>query len=154
MVHGNTYDYSAVKYSDYNYTKVIIVCPQHGAFLQLPNNHNSGDGCPTCDRSRGEKEVASALSALGFNFVPQAKLIPGRNHRFDFHLPRLNTLIEYNGEQHYVVVPWWGGKRHLNRVCRNDRYKARWARRNGYRLITIPYTVVDIEGYLRKRLAA
>lgn len=47
-IHGNTYDYSSVKYS-LNNSKVTIICPTHGKFNQRPNNHLSGNGCPKCN---------------------------------------------------------------------------------------------------------
>lgn len=52
--HGNKYDYSKVKYIDAR-TKVCIVCPEHGEFLQNPSGHLSGKGCPKCaiDESKG-----------------------------------------------------------------------------------------------------
>lgn len=46
-VHGNRYDYSKVIYIN-SYTKVEIVCKDHGSFTQKPNNHNRGQGCPKC----------------------------------------------------------------------------------------------------------
>lgn len=46
-VHGDRYDYSAVEYKD-NKTKVRILCPEHGEFLQDPSNHFAGKGCPAC----------------------------------------------------------------------------------------------------------
>ena len=50
--HGDTYDYSKVKYIS-GHKKVIIVCPVHGDFEQTPNNHLSGGsskgaGCLKC----------------------------------------------------------------------------------------------------------
>ena len=47
--HGNKYDYSKVDYKD-SKTKVCIVCPEdgHGEFLQTPDNHTQGNGCPKC----------------------------------------------------------------------------------------------------------
>lgn len=45
MIHGNRYDYSKVVYVN-TYTKVEIVCKQHGSFLQDPHNHLKGRGCP------------------------------------------------------------------------------------------------------------
>jgi hypothetical protein len=45
--HGNFYDYSEVVYLN-NSTKVKIICPNHGAFWQQPNNHLQGKGCPQC----------------------------------------------------------------------------------------------------------
>lgn len=45
--HGDKYDYSKVVYKDAR-TKVCIVCPIHGEFLQTPGKHLSGQGCPKC----------------------------------------------------------------------------------------------------------
>jgi hypothetical protein len=46
-VHGDLYDYSSVHYS-YNDVKVKIICKVHGDFLQKPNSHLQGHGCPEC----------------------------------------------------------------------------------------------------------
>ena len=46
-VHGDKYDYSKVRYNN-SKEKVIIICPKHGDFLQTPNSHLSGSGCPDC----------------------------------------------------------------------------------------------------------
>ena len=47
VVHGNEYDYSKVEYKN-NREKVCIICPEHGEFLQSPNAHLRGAGCPLC----------------------------------------------------------------------------------------------------------
>ncbi len=46
-VHGDKYDYSKVEYVK-SKTKVTIICPKHGEFLQTPQKHLSGQGCPNC----------------------------------------------------------------------------------------------------------
>lgn len=46
-VHGGKYDYEKVEYLN-NHTKVIIRCPNHGYFEQIPNSHLNGRGCPIC----------------------------------------------------------------------------------------------------------
>ena len=46
--HNFKYDYSKVEYKD-NKTPVCIICPEHGEFWQIPNNHLRGDGgCKEC----------------------------------------------------------------------------------------------------------
>jgi len=45
--HGDKYDYSLVKYVNFN-TKVEIICKIHGSFFQRPNSHKNGAGCPKC----------------------------------------------------------------------------------------------------------
>lgn len=46
-VHGDKYDYSKVDYTNCM-SKVIIICPDHGEFLQAPVKHWSGQRCPYC----------------------------------------------------------------------------------------------------------
>lgn len=46
-VHGDKYDYSKVKY-DGSFTKICIICPEHGEFWQTPANHLNGAGCSVC----------------------------------------------------------------------------------------------------------
>jgi very-short-patch-repair endonuclease len=46
-VHKDKYIYSKVSYSGIN-NKIIIICPEHGEFLQTPYNHYHNHGCPKC----------------------------------------------------------------------------------------------------------
>lgn len=45
------YNYDKVKYIN-SYAKVIITCLVHGDFLQSPNSHLNGAGCPECASDR------------------------------------------------------------------------------------------------------
>ena len=45
--HGDKYDYSKVRYNG-AYTKVEIICKEHGSFFQNPSKHSGGNGCPAC----------------------------------------------------------------------------------------------------------
>ena len=49
-IHNNKYDYSKFNYVNI-FTDGIIVCPIHGEFLQIPNTHLRGCGCPKCGRN-------------------------------------------------------------------------------------------------------
>ena len=46
-VHGETYNYEKIKYVT-SLKKVEIICAKHGEFLQSPNSHVKGTGCPKC----------------------------------------------------------------------------------------------------------
>ena len=50
QTHGDFYDYSKVKYVG-SRDKVIIICPNHGEFLQLAKDHHYY-GCKKCFRER------------------------------------------------------------------------------------------------------
>lgn len=54
-LHGDKFDYSQVDYVN-SRTKVTIVCPIHGAFLQAPHKHLAGQGCRKCGFLRSSKE--------------------------------------------------------------------------------------------------
>jgi len=53
--HGNTYDYSLVKYKRSS-EKVIIICKKHGEFTQIANSHTLGYGCSKCGFDKISKE--------------------------------------------------------------------------------------------------
>ena len=46
-IHQDRYDYSKVEYKN-NRTKVILICKEHGEFLQTPSEHLVGSGCIDC----------------------------------------------------------------------------------------------------------
>lgn len=76
-IHGNKYDYSKVKYVD-SQTKVIIICPVHGEFTQIPTTHLQGSGCPKCGKER--KLASMRMTQEGF--INKAKSIHGS--RYDY----------------------------------------------------------------------
>ena len=45
--HGGRYDYSKVRYVTKS-DKVVIICPEHGEFVQEANAHMRGVGCASC----------------------------------------------------------------------------------------------------------
>jgi hypothetical protein len=48
LSHRDKYNYSKVNYTN-NLTKITIICPIHGEFIQTPNNHlNQSQGCSKC----------------------------------------------------------------------------------------------------------
>ncbi len=51
VTHKNKYDYSLLCYVNSS-TKIKIICPVHGEFLQLPNNHSAGKGCSKCKNEK------------------------------------------------------------------------------------------------------
>ena len=68
-VHGDKYDYSKVNYINEK-TKVIIICPIHGEFLQTPRSHLvGGSGCPIC---------ANNVKLTTEQFIERANEVHGR----------------------------------------------------------------------------
>ena len=50
-IHGNKYDYSKVNYINYE-TQILIICNEHGEFLQRPSVHLLGYGCNICSNKK------------------------------------------------------------------------------------------------------
>lgn len=103
------YDYSLFDYKGTN-EKGIIICPQHGKFLKEPNKHlNRKQGCPFCSKqktiSKGELEIKNILEENKLDYkmefiIKKSKYL--KNKPFDFYIPALNLLIEFQGEQHFI----------------------------------------------------
>jgi hypothetical protein len=126
-VHGVFYDYSKVKYEKTN-KKVDIVCPKHGLFKQTPNDHISNkNGCPICNESKGEREIAKWLDQNNIAYIRQHKFLDCKDIRplpFDFYLPNYNTCIEYDGEQHFKEISVFNNKNNnLLKIKKRDKIK-------------------------------
>jgi hypothetical protein len=56
-IHGDKYDYSKVEWEN-TYTKITIICPIHGEFTQVPQNHiRLKCGCRNCGREIAKAKV-------------------------------------------------------------------------------------------------
>lgn len=158
-VHGDEYDYSSVEYINAS-TKVEIKCRKHGIFMQNPDSHLRGSGCPTCRASKGEKAIVDYLIQKNINFIRQYKikltplLFSRNNLRVDFYLPTYNMVIEFNGVQHYKWVKNWNlTKNNFGEQQERDRRLREYCHDNGINLIEIPYTKInDIPQILSKAL--
>lgn len=96
-VHGDTYDYSRVKYI-HSKMDVEIICPSHGSFLQRPNNHVAQEhGCPKCTTrvSKGETEVAEFIAQ--YATIETSDRTQIKPFELDIFLPEKSIAIEYNG---------------------------------------------------------
>ena len=96
-IHGNKYDYSLVDYKDAK-TKIKIICPEHGQFEQLPNNHMSCQGCPYCSKKLGYLKKRTSNS----KFIDKAKLIHG--DKYDYSL----TNYTLNSNSVKIICPTHG----------------------------------------------
>ena len=161
-IHGNKYDYSLVNYKD-GRTNVRIICSKHGEFLQQPFNHINGSGCPVCQESKGEKFVTEILTKNKINHLRQYKFtdctnklngIACRKLPFDFYIPNKNTCVEYDGRQHYEPITGFGGEEAFKTQKIRDKIKNQYCKKNGIKLIRIPYTMKteEIEPYILKEL--
>ncbi len=146
-IHNDKYSYSLVNYKTYE-SKVKIVCPFHGEFSQQANFHLNGSGCPKCRASQGEKKIAAILRAKDIRYTKQKKFKDCKNIRelpFDFYIPDLNLLIEYDGQQHFKPVSIFGGEPAFKKVRENDSIKNKFCKDSNIKLVRISYKEDVIE---------
>lgn len=136
-VHGDKYDYSKVKYKNTD-TKICIVCPEHGKFLQTPYNHIKGHGCPKCCTSNLEKNLESFLIDNNISFESQKTfdwLIYKSNLYLDFYLPDYNVAIECQGEQHFKPIEFFGGEKGFQYIQNRDITKKQLCTNHGINIL-------------------
>lgn len=152
-VHGSQYRYP----DPYKLARqhIEVECIKHGLFLVTPNSHLRGHGCPVCSESFGERKVARALEKLRLDYTREKKFPDCRDKRplrFDFWVPKLNALVEFDGLQHHKPYKLFGGAEMFAVTQRRDRIKTAYARKKKIRLIRVKYSVRDVETFLVKKL--
>lgn len=144
-VHDFRYNYDKSDYIS-NQTKVTITCPVHGDFTQRPLSHIQGNGCPNCNESKGEKEIAKFLDKYNIFYERQKKFHDCRNIfelPFDFYIPSARTCIEFDGKQHFQPMKFFGGLKAYESLKINDKIKENYCEDNYINLIRIRYDQFD-----------
>jgi hypothetical protein len=148
------YTYDNVVYIG-SFIKVNITCPIHspiqGDFPQTPNNHLQGMGCPWCNKSKGEKRISQILFEKNIKSIPLKKYDDCISYRsrnelskrcykleFDFYLPENNTLVEYDGEYHFIQRKNVSLEQYRYNVL-NDREKNEYTKAKNIKFIRIGY---------------
>ena len=90
-IHNNKYDYSKVEYT-LSSNKVCIICPEHGEFWQVANEHLKGHGCPKC----GFNNISIKTRLNTNEFITKAKLIHG--NKYDY------SKVEYVTNNKIVTI--------------------------------------------------
>jgi len=136
-IHGNRYDYSLVDYKN-NKTKINIICHIHGEFFQTPSDHLSGNECPICSLSKGEKKINDIFKKNNIIFIPQKKFnncILKRELPFDCYLSEIKCCIEFHGEQHFRPIEFFERKCSFSNQQKKDKIKERYCKLNKIPLI-------------------
>ncbi len=137
-VHGDKYNYSKVEYVN-SKTKICIICPIHGEFLQAPNKHLLGQGCPLCSESKLEEETRILLENNKIRFEYQKRFDWLGKKSLDFYLPDYNIAIECQGKQHFIPSDFFGGEKRLLETKARDKEKAILCKTNDVKLIYYNY---------------
>lgn len=151
----NRKDIELVKYNSKG--KSIFRCLEcNREFKQYHHHITKGGKCIHCAISKGELAVKSILEDLNINYIMQhsfKEYNEVKRLRFDFYIPNKNICIEYQGEQHYRPVEYFGGEKKFKDQVKKDNLKRKFCKENDIKLIEIPYHVNDIKHILEKNIA-
>lgn len=144
-LHNDRYDY----FQDYtgSRNKISIYCKIHNKiFTQYAYAHlNKNQGCLLCKSlSKGEDKIIKIFDSWGFEYIREKTFDDllsnkGSKLRFDFYLPYLNLIVEYDGPQHFEPIKWFGGEEYYNNLVENDKIKEKYCKQHDIKLFRIKY---------------
>ena len=108
----------------------------------LLNGHTASCGCIN---SYYNMYIDILLTKMGVFHKPEYTVtIDNNKYRYDFYLPDYNTLIEYDGEQHYIPVNFgkWDEEelqRCFEIIQKHDQIKNEYCKNRNINLLRIPY---------------
>jgi hypothetical protein len=153
---------NGLEYVGFNYENNLLniefICTKHRDVgvqtMRYQNMRRGICGCRYCAKekgivkSKGEQEIIDILQQYGIDFVEQKIYHDCKDTNylpFDFYLPSYNTLIEFDGEQHYFPVRFHGmdeqdAKNNFVYVKKHDEIKNEFCAKYNIPLIRVPYT--------------
>lgn len=152
-VHNDSYIIISDKFKNVK-SKIDIQHMQCGrTFKQTISEHLTGCGCPFCNLSKGELFIQKFLEDNNINHIRQAtfdRCIYKKKLRFDFYIPDINICIEYDGQQHFRPVHWFGGKPAYEIQLVKDSIKTDFCLNNNMELIRFKFS--DSEEFINDKL--
>lgn len=158
------------EYINQDIKNLKIVCPRcHDNIFTTSLKHfcqHGGQSCPECYRkeSVGERRIRQWLTDNNIEFIQEKWFGDCRDKNplpFDFYIPHINTIIEFDGQQHFKETHFFS---HSNPKFNNsitsyikyhDNIKTDYCISNNINLIRIPYTEINnIENILEQNLIA
>lgn len=112
-----------------------------------PHDFLKGVRCPICmsiTKSHGEAETMKWLDSNGYEYMYQKTFADCRKEKplpFDFYIPSAKMAIEYDGEQHFKPIDYFGGDKEFTKRINYDKIKNQYCDDNDIFLVRIPYTI-------------
>lgn len=133
----------------------IFECPLcHKEFSAIPAVVASGKtiSCGCSLMSKRERLISDYLSSLNVSFIPQYSYKDCKDCnvlRFDFALlnesQEVYQLIEYDGQQHFIPIDYWGGEEGLRKSQHRDKIKDEYCKSHNIPLLRLRYDLTDDE---------
>ncbi|MDY4494981.1 MAG: hypothetical protein SPE24_08905 [Erysipelotrichaceae bacterium] len=128
-------------------------------YFAKPYNLLKGiSGCKNCHQSNGERIISLYLLKHGIRYEIEKKFDDCKYKyplRFDFYLPDINVVIEYDGKQHFEPIQFsinQNAEDVYKKTKVRDKIKDEYCIKNKIKLIRIKYTDLDIDNTLNCEL--
>lgn len=146
-----------------NKTKISLECKKHGVFkVRYDNFKNLNHQCMQCSKetreSKGERECREIIENLTGKKFPtkRPKFLTnpetGYSLELDGYCKEINLAFEYDGEQHFKPIEWMGGEEKFKQTQKLDKLKNDLCKSSKITLIRIPFTIKNIENYIKRKL--
>ena len=125
--------------------KLLWECIRGHRWHATPVNvHNNGTWCPRCRSSYSEEICRETFQQIFRKEFPKTRPnwlmgFKGRNLELDGYCADLKVAFEYNGKQHYDIVPHFQKERDLSELKLTDILKTLLCQEQGVQLFTISY---------------
>lgn len=136
----NKFDYQGAPVPNLN-----IKCKCGNIFTTSFNNYKHGTNtCKTCSlkESRNETVIRKILENNNIDFIQEKRFSDCKDKKslpFDFYIPSINLIIEYDGEQHYFCCSFNGIPSNLSIIQKHDKIKNDYCNKKHINLLRIPY---------------
>lgn len=130
--------------------KIQFKCDVDGYIWEATtDNILQGYGCPYCKKKNENRIYEYLITLYGKeNVIREFKIYPfedKQHFRLDFKV--YDTLIEYNGMQHYKSLDFMGGDKAFERQQIRDKIIELYCKQNEIELIIIPYNLPEKKQY-------
>lgn len=116
-------------------------------WMTTPHSLLRGDRCPKCfSISKGEETILKTLDELNIEYIYQKRFEDCKNQlplAFDFYIPKHNMCIEFQGQQHYEPIKYYGGENEFKIRQKRDSIKEIYCQQSNINLLCIPYWEYD-----------
>ena len=113
------------------------------------SNMKKQESCGCLHESKGSRKIKELLEQSDIKFVQEKrfadlKFDTGYSARFDFYLPDHNTIVEYDGRQHFIQGNgMFDNEEKFALTQEHDQIKNEYCKSKNIILIRIPYTHYD-----------
>ena len=117
----------------------------------VPASLLMGFGCPRCchNNSKGCRKIEDFLQDNNFDYITEFKIKECKHKLplpFDFAIlekDKIKLLIEYDGQQHFEPIDFFGGEKAYLLTKQRDNIKNRYCNNNNIKLLRISYDNYD-----------